>query len=91
MAKLDSNDAFQDRGLIKLTDGTNVVEITKDGELKTKDTFSDFKETKGGQKYIVVRDINETFSQILIQLKVIVAQNNEVHDLRMSETDVKEK
>lgn len=44
--------------------------------------------TKGGQKYVFTRDINELFSDILIQLKIIVAQNNEAYDLTMNETDI---
>ncbi len=35
MATLEPNDLWQDRGVIKVTDGTNVLEINSDGSLVT--------------------------------------------------------
>lgn len=45
--------------------------------------------TKGGQKYLFTKDINELFTEILIELRIITAQNNEAYDLTMSEKDVR--
>lgn len=90
MADLDPNDAFQDRGLIKVTDGSQIMELDSKGNI-VESNLSNVLDSKGSQKFITTRDVNELFSEILVQLKIIVAQNNEVHDLTITELDIKEK
>ena len=68
-----------------VTDIDEIATNTK-GTNTRLDTFT---QTKGGQKFLVVRDINELFSETLTQLKIIVAQNNEVHDLNINELDIR--
>jgi len=90
MAKLEPNDTFQDRGLIKITDGLFVADITGSGEVKvlSSSELDELIQSKGTEKFIATRDINELFLQILTQLKILVAQNNEVHNLKMGEKDI---
>ncbi len=42
MAELEPNDLFQDRGIIKITDGLSTVDINEDGSLKVDTDNSTF-------------------------------------------------
>lgn len=86
MAKLEPNDLFQDRGVVKITDGTYILDIV-DGKI-IESTLDAVSSSRGDQRFLTTRDVNELFSEILVQLKIIVAQNNEVHDLNLKECDV---
>lgn len=70
MAELQPNDAFQDRGLIKITDGKFIADITSDGELKT--TNKSLKETSGGFSFVKTRDDDsiQVLKDIVIQLRL---------------------
>lgn len=90
MAELEPNDSWQDRGIIKITDGTSVVDISTDGELKTKDTHSSTSSTSGGQKIIFVQD-DETrnlLGKILKELKIMNLHNMVVTDNIFTVADV---
>ena len=71
MAELEPNDTWQDRGIIKLTDGQYVLEVTKDGELKT-EIDEDIASTTGGQQTVFSQDqeTRNLLNSILKQLKV---------------------
>ncbi len=71
MAELEPNDLWQDRGIIKIADGVNSVDITSDSELKVIDEST--QTTTGAQKQSNVRDSegNELLFGIYKELKKI--------------------
>jgi len=69
MADLEPNDTFQDRGLVKITDGKQILELDAKGNV-VESTLSDISATKGGQKYIFVTDTSGVFKEMLQQLKI---------------------
>ncbi len=71
ISTLEPNDLYQDRGVVKVTDGTYVTDITEDGELKVKDLKEDLSSTIGGQKTAFTQDIGSQMllSDILKEMK----------------------
>lgn len=89
MAELEPNDAYQDRGLVKLTDGSYVVDITSDGELKTK-ADQNLISTSGGQQVIFVQD-DETrnlLNSVLKELKIMNLHLTLMTDCHLKNEDV---
>jgi hypothetical protein len=84
MAVLDPNDAWQDRGVIKVTDGTNVLEINSDGSLKTtRDTDLE----GGGIISVGTTAVEVTFTAVPNSI-IISAANDNIGTLYIGKSDV---
>jgi len=88
MADLTSNDAWQDRGVVKLTDGSYVADITSDGEIKVKDSSNVI--NAGGEKHLVVdsNSINSLLGRVLKELKKMNIQLAMITDNEIKNSDL---
>jgi len=88
MADLEPNDRLQDRGVIKVTDGSQVLELDSSGNI-VESNLTDAAVFNGGQKYIFVSDINELFYEILVELKIANAHLEIVSSEKITRKDIK--
>ncbi len=90
MAELDPNDLWQDRGVIKVTDGVTLVEVTENSELKVSDDQTDTTSTSGGQKQVNVVDVdsNQVLGDILKELKKMNLHLSLLTDISMTNSEV---
>ena len=73
MGTVTGNDLRQDRGWIKLGDGTYTVDVNSEGSLSTNPTFTGTSNTEGTQKKLFVNDdeSRNLLSHILQELKIL--------------------
>lgn len=84
MSTLEPNDSFQDRGVVKITDGTNVLDINPDGSLKqTRDTNLE----GGGKVTVGTTAVEVTFTATPNSI-VISAANDNLGTLYIGKSDV---
>jgi hypothetical protein len=90
MAELEPNDKHQERGVIKISDGSYVVDVTADGELKVIDKLEDTTSTAGGQKQVFVQDdeSRDLLNSILKQLKITNMHLSIITDNTFKTSDV---
>ncbi len=88
MSTLESNDALQDRGIIKVTDGTYTVDITENGELKVTDSTG--KVTIAGKETAIVADVsgNQLIGDVLKEMKKINFQLSLLTDTCINNSEV---
>ena len=89
VADVEPNDIWQDRGHIKVTDGTYVLDVTSDGQIKVK-VDPDISDTEGGQKYVFTNDqeTRNLLNGILKQMKLMNFQLSLMTDCSLKPSDV---
>lgn len=89
MAELTPNDLWQDRGIIKVTDGTYFVDVDQNGKLHIK-FDSDFNDIEGNAHQINVSDLESRnlLNSILKQLKIMNFHLSTMTDLCVEHGDV---
>ena len=78
----------QNRGVIKIGDGTHSVDVTKNGELKVSNTAQTT--TSGGQSKVWVYsdEVIQLLTECLVELKKANLHNEAVTDLQVDNTSV---
>ncbi len=75
MATLEPNDIFQDRGVIKVTDGTHILDINNDGSIKVI-VFPAATDIEAGKITVGTSAIEVTFSGTPITITITADPTN---------------